>query len=192
MRELGIEKKNRFWESWARNYPVGEVASPVWHTVAMLFSALRAEKALPWCPASPCSAALQRTPWWLQSMGLQGKRWCFCCRNPILCSERFFFLRKRLTRLNKENRRCGRALPGAALGWGSAEVVADAGRAWASRPDLLCLSFPILKSNPPGVIPVHACSCQAGTSLFMAFRTSQLSCSSNRCQAPGSRGKGRI
>ena len=37
MRELGIEKK-RFGESWARNYPVGEVTSLVWHALAMLFS----------------------------------------------------------------------------------------------------------------------------------------------------------
>lgn len=84
---------------------------------------------LPWCPASPCPAALQPTAWWLQSVGLQWKRRRLYCRNPILCSKRFFFfLSKRLIRLNKENGRHERVLPRAVRGWGSAEGVSDAGQ----------------------------------------------------------------
>lgn len=100
---LGVEKVPGF----GNHALVGEVASGV----ACSGHALLQER----CPgvlllhAQLCfSAHLDGFSQWPP-----GERRHFCWRNPILGSKRFFpFFRKRLMRLNKENRRCGERYPG--------------------------------------------------------------------------------
>lgn len=104
-------KKPGFWSHGPEIIPM--VRLPLW---CGMFWPWCSAWTLPWWSACPCPAAFPHTARWLQSVGFQGKGRHFCWRNPILCSRTFFlFFRKRLTGLNKADRRCGRTFSGAAL-----------------------------------------------------------------------------